>query len=591
MTAASFCGRYHQSTPTAVGVGCSVEPSGLQLFFGGSIANRAAVVRQASGRGVSVRDDSDEALVAAAFAAWQEQLPLYVLGEFSAVICDPATGRVVLCGDSLGLYPLFYMADTEQIAFAQYLDDLLPMASVPPLDEEYIADFLATGEHTGARTPFASIHRLLPGEVLSWQRGVLTRSRPWRWRDIPPKRVATLDETAEALLPLVRDGVHGALPARGKVWCELSGGLDSSTIACVARKWRMSDIEALTMVYPRTPDADEQAWVREVIRAYPMTWHRLDAESALPFVSLPDRAPAEPHEGVLVDGLLESYRDLAATNGVTTILSGQGGDAVFVGEGAEPLYWGEYLLQGRFREVWRLSGEWADRSRARRSRAYWLRRHAIGPAWSYCRGASPLRRDDAELPVWFDPVYVRAVGLARRRQRLRADVPSMKPGAASYAASIAASCQAVRSGYRSRKEPFGFRFPLLDRPLVEFMAGIPWELKLQPDAHRLVQRRALRGVLPERIRVREDKSGPSQTYFDGLKHGPAWLDPSITRPLVVDRGYVEPRAWSAAIQKARFGVVSSLRDFVTTAALEAWLQQLETLRRQAAAGGPLQATG
>jgi hypothetical protein len=188
------------------------------------------------------------------------------------------------------------------------------------------------------------------------------------------------------------------------------------------------------------------------------------------------------------------------------------------------------------------------------------------------------------------PEYVRARALQDRRVAGRADVPRLRPGARFHAGAIAAASHAVRAGYRSRKEPFAFRFPLLHRPLVEFMYALPWELKLAPGANRLLHREALRGILPEPVRTRRGKRGPSQPYFDGLAASRDWCDLLTHRPAVVDRGYVAEDAWRQAVQKARFGVVSSLRDFLTTAALEAWLRQVAALR-PAAAERPSQAAG
>jgi asparagine synthetase B (glutamine-hydrolysing) len=579
MNSSPFCGHFHVPSATLTG---SPRPSvcqGLHLLFHGNITNPASITEQAQLNGfpLSKSPAVEHELLAVAYRIWEERLSLHVLGEFSMALCDLSRRRLVLCGDTLGMYPLFYCSNEERIAFAQYLEDLLPIVPTGPLDEEYIADFLVKGEHSGDRTPFANIRRLMPGEALVFEPDSVIRSRPWDWRRVGRHPKITFQDAADTLLVLLRQAVDSCVTGQAKVWCELSGGLDSSTIASLAHPRRKTNLEALTMVYPETEEADETDWVSQVLDHYPMPWHRLDADSLPPFSSPPTRFLSEPSESLLNEGLLQTYRRMAADSNVSAILSGEGGDAVFVGEGAEPFYWADYLLAGSLTALWRSSRTWAKASATRRSFVYWLRRYAFTPAWRFTCGQSIYTPEVRELPNWFDPAYIRKQNLEARRQN-RSDIPRMRPGRQFQAACVAGSAHSVRAGYRNQKEPFQFRFPLLHRPLVEFMFAVPWKLKLEADANRMLQRHALRGILPEKIRVRRDKQGPTKIYFEGLRRSQFWVDLLTRQPRLVERGYVVKSVWQDTVQKMRYGVAPSLKDFLSSAILEAWLQQLETRR-------------
>ena len=132
-------------------------------------------------------------------------------------------------------------------------------------------------------------------------------------------------------------------------------------------------------------------------------------------------------------------------------------------------------------------------------------------------------------------------------------------------------------------QPFEFRYPLLYRPLVEFMLAIPWEQRLQPGQDRYLQRRALKGILPEMVRQRKDKAGPAEAELEGLRNKSPWTDLFLIRPRIVERRYVDARLWREAVNQARFGRIASMRHFVATATMEVWLRQLEDVR-----GGTLQ---
>jgi asparagine synthase (glutamine-hydrolysing) len=148
------------------------------------------------------------------------------------------------------------------------------------------------------------------------------------------------------------------------------------------------------------------------------------------------------------------------------------------------------------------------------------------------------------------------------------------------------------TGYRAQgvNEPvsssFEYRHPLLYRPLVEFMAAIPWEQKIQPGQDRSLQRRALQGILPEPIRQRKDKRGPDQACFEGLRSG-SWSELLLDRPRIVERGYVDERLWRQAVSQARCGCLPTLKHFIAAATLEVWLRQVEDVRRNVSSGsGP-----
>lgn len=103
------------------------------------------------------------------------------------------------------------------------------------VDEEYIADVLATGLHLGSRTPYRAIRRLGLGEYATWQAGRLTVGGGWvsahhtNHRDCArARRIAAVSghRRCGRILPIACED--------GAVVVELSGGLDTSTVLGVA---------------------------------------------------------------------------------------------------------------------------------------------------------------------------------------------------------------------------------------------------------------------------------------------------------------------------------------------------------------------
>ena len=205
----------------------------------------------------------------------------YVLGEYALAVYVPHERRLMLTHDELGLMPLFYRATAEGCTFASHLDDLVFETGVGTLDEEYVADYFARGEHFGERTPYEHIRRLLPGQSIAWSGGRQCRCDTWTLDSVSPLVYRDEREYDEHFRDLVTQAVALAAPREARTWCELSGGLDSSTIFSLAHD--RGDLEAVSFLFPQSYTADEREWVERVLAQLPAPWHPLDADAAGPF--------------------------------------------------------------------------------------------------------------------------------------------------------------------------------------------------------------------------------------------------------------------------------------------------------------------
>ena len=144
------------------------------------------------------------------------------------------------------------------------------------------------------------------------------------------------------------------------------------------------------------------------------------------------------------------------------------------------------------------------------------------------------------------------------------------------------------------QDPLGFelRHPFMHRPLVEFVLAVPWQQQLHPGADRLLQRRALAGILPEKVRRRRSKTIFDQPTFEGLRQGEAWTRILTDNPRIVQLGIVEGKKWTKAVSQARMGLTHHVQQFIAASTLEFWLRQVEELDRHGhpaeAKSGPMQ---
>jgi asparagine synthase (glutamine-hydrolysing) len=342
-------------------------------------------------------------------------------------------------------------------------------------------------------------------------------------------------------------------------------------------------LAGLSLTYPKHPSADEQPWMRATIEHCGIPWHPIDVDSALPFTRLPEEFLAEPSPALLHSELLRTEAKLLAEHGATLLLTGDGGDAILAtNPGNSPTHLADGLFSARPARAFGAMNAWRQRSGERRSWSYWTLRTLVRPAMQHVLGWQIRPQPRIATPPWMDGGYVARMRLATRgRARLapRCELPSQQ-AIADTLWSVALSVGRGQPQHRG----FAIRYPLLHRPLAEFLFGAPWEEKLHPRCDRYLQRRAMKGILPELVRRRAHKAIGSYGYVEGLRRSAGWFEYLCDDPLLTTLGVATAEQWRTAVTQASLGQTHGDRFFLTAAAIEAWLKTLQAWRRDRRAG-------
>lgn len=545
--------------------------SGLQVFSRGYVANRRELQSEFGlSRGF---DDaaSNAKLMACAYEKWGERLTEYVTGDFAVVIHDVARRRVLLAHDELGLMPLFYSASGQSIVVGTHLENIVAVTGIGTVDELYVYDFLRDGWHHGEHTPYTEVKRLVPGQNILWRNTQITRLRVWTLDNIQPRSYRDPRDYEKELRSLTSEAVGSALPSEGVCWCELSGGLDSSSVLAFAAASGRSEVEAFSHVFSRTSSADEQSWISELLEKYPVPWHSLDWDVYPPFSELPTGFYGEPIRASLQEAMEKRYAEMREEREVAVVLTGVGGDATFLGDSPKPYYLADLFRTGQLRQLWRELKRWSDASEEKRPVGHFLTRSVIRP-WRRHRSHALISCDPVALPYLDE----RFASRFSQRGNLALDVPAAASIAESYLQELVLRVAHWISLSHQRMRD-DFRHPLMHRPLIAFMQSVPWSEKLHPACDRLLQRRAFAGILPEKTLRRGNKPGPDELYYKSLDGSQKWIQLLTDRPRIVERGYVLLKPWVEEVERARQGKTAGIRFFFAGASLEAWLRQLEAL--------------
>lgn len=506
---------------------------------------------------------SDSDIIGAAYVRWGARCVERLIGDFAFAIWS-ARDRSLFCArDPMGVKPFYYLVTEHLFAFASELKGILALPGVrATIDAEQVALFLGCALEDPARTIYKEFRRLPAGHTLLVSRGVAKLNRYWTPESTPDVRFAKDRDYVEAFRDRFAAAVAARLRSSHPVGATLSGGLDSSSIVCMARALRGPNGRALdtfSVVFPHLPERalrliDERSYIDAVIQGGGVEPHVVNGEKLSPLRAL-DRTLwhlDEPHAAPNLY-LHWAMFETAQASGVRVLLDGFDGDsAVSHGFGrltgltragdwttleselasfsahhgmSADLALREYVLphlgdlarRGEYRRWTRLAGALVRHfPLARRELAGTFGLRQLIP--DALLGFTPaVRARDAHERSLLTPHLARLL----RRQTKRSAIADWRQLAPSEReAHIKGVSQplyqltldiADKSAAAFGVEP---RYPFFDKRVIEFCLGLPEEQKFAGGWPRVLLRRAMDGILPAKVQWRTSKANLSPNFHD-----------------------------------------------------------------------------
>lgn len=493
----------------------------LWLVFNGEIYNYLELRGELRALGFAFSTQSDSEVILAAYAAWGEAAFARLRGMWGLALVDTARQRVLFSRDRLGIKPLYLVRTRAGLAAASEIKQFSALEGFSfAANEVALREYLQTGYEDPDRTMFLGVNPLPPGTWMAWDLARGEAGEPQRFW-FPERVAATCRDPREAagrLRAALQDAVSLHLRSDVPVGISLSGGLDSSTIAAVlAHDLGRPDVHTFTCVFPGyARDEGDVARLGRAALSGPATFVSPAASEFRDDLRAFTWAHDEPVGGLSV---FAAYRLAKAMRnaGVIVTLSGQGGDEALGG------YWQSYwfylrnlLAGGRLLES---SG------------------HLVG---ALLPGGN--RR------LWTDaPEFVR-----RLWSRTRVGFEFVQPAAGFHGRRVLVEAGQVPPAHwrvyelqrlflprllkwedrNSMASGVEGRYPFLDHLFLETALSLHASTGYSRGWTKHSLRLAMRGTLPESIRVRRDKCGYEVPEAQWLH---ADLRPDIQRWLREDR--------------------------------------------------------
>ncbi|MCP5152368.1 MAG: amidotransferase 1, exosortase A system-associated [Chromatiales bacterium] len=508
------------------------EDETVVVVYNGELYDWAPLARELEAAGHVFRTRCDTEVIVHAWEEWGEACVERFRGMFAFAIWDRNRQTLFLARDRLGIKPVHYAElPNGDVIFGSELKALyahpdLPRARDPLAVEEYFA----FGYVPEPRTILASARKLPPGHTLAIRRGQPLPA-PVEYWDVPFAALPPSDEAAvcEELMRRVEEAVRIRLVAEVPLGAFLSGGIDSSAVVAMMSRASDDPVKTCSISFgdPRFNESAYAAQVADLLH----TDHRVHQVEPDDF-DLIDRLASLYDEPYADSSAMPTYRVCQlARERVTVALSGDGGDENLAGYRRYRLHANEERVRGLAplglrRAVFGTLGrvypkaDWAPRVLRAKSTFQGLARDTVD---AYFHTVSILG-DDMRRAL-FSEGFRRSLNGYGASQVMR-DHAARAPTPAGDGLALAQYLDMktylpgdilTKVDRASMAHSLEVRVPLLDHKLVEWISGLPSDLKLRAGEGKYVFKKALEKTLPHDILYRR-KMGfavPLATWFRG----------------------------------------------------------------------------
>lgn len=417
---------------------------------------------------------TDTEVILQAYRKWGRDCLSRFNGQFAFAIYD---GRQLFAArDRMGEKPLYWTHNAHGFYLASEIKALLTQVqSAPRLDDS----FWAFDAPIAPDTLFADIYELPPAHCLTFDGREVRIERYWEIPAPVDNAPVNEDDLVDELRALIADAVRLRMAADVPIGLFLSGGLDSSLMAALARPR-----DVFVCRFPLGPAFDEFAYAQMMAehigaRLHVVTPTPEDLRRELETIVWHLDQPIATASTVSEFSLARRAREQ-----VTVVLGGQGADEIFGG-------YVRYLLMDLEREI----GERPELANYHSlARFFWRGDLFADPAARYyhlihrAQIADPLPQID-RIRAYFQASrgLIDNLGLTDIQLSLPSLITMNDRAAAAY-------------GLENR-------CPFLDHRIVEFAFRLPPQLKVSQLGAKIILRRAARDLVPAAIIDRKDKKG------------------------------------------------------------------------------------
>ena len=548
-----------------------VTASGAVLTWDGRLDNRPEVV--ADLRKLVSAGATDVEIVAAAYEAWGAGSFAKLIGDWALSVWDPRNRSLILVKDAIGTRHLYYSFADNEVTWSTILDPLVLLAGKTfTLCEEYIAGWFSFFPSTHL-TPYVGIQSVPPSCWVRLGPGPQTVKKYWDFEPSKKVRYRTDGEYEEHFRQVFAKSVQRRLHSDMPILAELSGGLDSSSIVCMADiiisrgVAEIPRLDTLSYYDDSEPNWNERPYFTRVEEKRGRTGCHIDVGSQENpiFECGHDCFAVMPGSGVCSS---EQLVACMTSQGNRVVLSGIGGDEVMGGVPTPIPELEDLLARAKFRTLAHQLKVWSLNKR--KPWFHLLFEAARGFFPPALVGVSKYKRP----APWLTQAFVNRNRSALRGYETRLKMLGPLPTFQSNVGTLEVLRRQLACDALSSDLPREKRYSYLDRDLLEFIYSVPREQLVRPGERRSLMRRALVGIVPDELLNRKRKAYVARSPLALISAEWTHLTEMTRHMASSSIGIVEANRFLEALQRARHGQEVPTVTVMRTLGMEFWLKNL-----------------
>ncbi len=526
------------------------EDKTIVVTYNGEIYNFKTLRIELEQAGYVFKTHCDTEVIVYAWAHWGVKCVDHFRGMFAFALWDRNQQCCFLARDRLGIKPLYYsLLDDGTVIFGSELKALKVHPKLSKtIDPQAVEDYFAYGYIPEPKTIFKQVYKLKPGFTLLLTPNSKTLPKPQQYWDVPFKAHAKMDEreAGEELLRQLKEAVDIRMEAEVPLGAFLSGGVDSSAVVAAMAGLSTDPVKTCSISFG-DPQFNETQYAQQIADQF-KTDHWVEQVEPDDF-DLIDKLADLYDEPYADSSALPTYRvcELAKKQ-VTVVLSGDGGDENLAGYRRYLWHQAEQkqralLPEGLRRPVFTTLGnlypklDWMPRIFRAKSTFESLGRNAI-EGWLHMMANYPDKQRHALFSSQLNQ-DLQGYHALNVLQDYATQAPTDDPQSLVQYLDMKTYLVGdilTKVDRASMAHSLEVRVPILDHQLVEWMSGLPADLKLKNGEGKYIFKKALETQLPNDILYRK-KMGfavPLGAWFRGpLKQK---IKTTLLSPELLDSG-------------------------------------------------------
>jgi asparagine synthase (glutamine-hydrolysing) len=546
--------------------------TGILLTWDGRLDNREELI--GATRIACASSASDAEIVLAAYQLWKTDCFARLVGDWSLALWDPTERSLLLAKDFIGTRGLFYRFETDRVTWSSVLDPFVLLSEQSlELSEEFVAGYLATSPAPHV-TPYVEVKSVPPATFVRVDGRGLAQREYWRPNPSFLIRYKSDAQYEDHFFSVFGEAVRRRLRTNRPVLAELSGGMDSTSVVCMAdslladRKAEAPRLDTVSYYDDKEPNWNERPYFSLIEKKRGRVGYHIDVGQVQgAFLPLQNKSfISTPGCDQLLFGRIQELAGCLKESQSRVVLSGIGGDE-FLGGVPTPVQ--------ELQDLWtRL--QWRRFGRQLVKFGLQQRRPLSHLAFDVMSGFLPLpiRRlyKHSPFPNWLSQSFVKRneKGLWADHKRVR--ILGAMPSFQANESTLTIVRRQVNCFHLDSIAHYRTAYPFLDRDLLAFLFAIPREQLVRPGERRSLMRRTLARIVPAEILTRKRKAYVSYRPLVLLTTALSHLHSLLQAGVTLSRGWVDRPMLVSVLDGLKQGHVEQLVPLINLVELELWLQ-------------------